>query len=287
MNRLEVLLIDGILEKDPVKSFAKSTINIITNEEFSSIFNISVEEIGDKEKLFYVIQEKKPFICLIDAHAEYDTTKDTGYLHLGSYKWNPWVEQLPYAPPIMILNSCQTSVVDGTFNTVANGLLANGVRSIVGTLFPISARIGAYICSRLFANLSAALTGEDELITWRAVVSKTIILNHYLDYLVQFTDYLMEKQPQKVSKLDRFISDYTAKWNKGKAKRQETFEDIVLRTVSELMKDYGLAAEFNQFIELRGILPETSFFVSLGTPESIMILDPERSKRYCSTFGDN
>lgn len=282
INKPVVLLIDGLLEEDRVKSLTKSTLDLLGSKEFSSIFDISRKEVRNKEELFHIIQEKKPFICLIDAHAEYDTTDDMGYLHVGNYRWNPWGEPLPYAPPIMILNSCQTSVVDGTFNTAANGLLANGVRSIVGTLFPISAEVGAYMCSRLFANLAAVLTGEDKLLTWRTVVSKTIMLNHYLDYFIQFKNYLMEKQPEKVCKLDRFVLDYTAKWNREKAKEQKTFEDIVFETVSEVMKDYGLVEEFNQFIERRGILPETSFFISLGTPESIFTFDPERAKNHFS-----
>ena len=279
IGKPEVLLIDGILEEDPVKSFTKSTFELLMNRDFSTIFKISVQEVRNIKELFDSVSERKPFICVIDAHAKYETNDDQGYIQIGESKWNPWLEQLPYPPPIIILNSCQTSVIDGTFNTAANGLLANGVRSIIGTLFPISAEIAAYMCVRLFANLQAALTGEENLKTWQAIVSKTILLNHYLDYFVQFGNYLRKKQPNLILKLRNFPLDYTAKWNSEKA-LDKIFEERVFYIVSEVIKDYGLDEEFNQFLEQRGILPETSFFVSLGSPESIRIFKPGNFKPY-------
>ena len=100
----------------------------------------------------------------------------------------------------------------------------------------------------------------------------------------------MKKQPREVSKLDRFAVDYTAKWNanrnRGKANQEKTFEDEVFETVSEVMKDYGLIEQFMNFIDHHGIVPETSFFVSLGTPESIFTFDPERAKNHFSIFGN-
>lgn len=89
---------------------------------------------------------------------------------------------------------------------------------------------------------------------------------------------------QKVRTLDTFISDYTAKWNSEKTYSEISFEDAVLQTVSEVMKDYGLKEEFDRFMKHRGILPETSFFISLGTPESIFTFDPERAKTHLSTL---
>ncbi len=281
-----VLLIDGILKKDQVKSFTRTTLDLLKSGDFSKMFDIYEEEVFDKESLFQLIQEKKPFICVIDAHAEYNVEDDVGYLHIGNYKWNPWVDRIPYAPPIMILNSCQTSVVDGTFNTAANGLLANGVRSIIATLFPVSAYVASYICIRLFANLMAAMTGEDKLLTWKEVVSKTIALNHYLDYFLPFSLYLAEKKSEKKHRLDNFMFDYVAKWNTQKVKRGTPFEDVVFNTVLAVLKEYDLSDEFERFMEQRGVLPETAFFVSLGTPESIEIWDTERAK-YLESMHDS
>jgi len=288
INKPHVLLIDGVAEKDPVKSLTKNTINLLKSPEFLSVFSISGHEVNDVAELFCVIQEKKPFICLIDAHAKYDKEDDIGLFLIGNQNWNPWTDPLPYAPPIIILNSCQTSIVDGTFNTAANGLLANGTRSVIATLFPISAEIGSFICVRLFANLAAALTGEESLLTWRTVVSKTIMLNSYLDYFVQFIKYLAKKSPRDISKMDKFPLDYTARWNakrnKDQAFHQKKFEDYVFETVSEVINDYGLIDQFRNFIDSHGVIPETSFFISLGTPESIITFDPERARDHFSTF---
>lgn len=287
INRPHVLLVDGVTKKDPVKFYTRSTIELLESGEFSSVFSVSAYEVVDVADLFRVIREEKPFICLIDAHANYDTAEDIGYFMFGNQKWNPWKDPLPYAPPIIILNSCQTSVVDGTFNTAANGLLANGTRSVVATLFPISAEIGSYICLRLFANLAAALTGEESLLTWRTVVSKIIMLNYYLDYFLQFRHYLSRKSPADVVRMESFALDYPAKWNaktKEQAFRDNRFEDNVFETVSAVIKDYGLAEQFNRFIDQRGIIPETSFFISLGTPETIFTFDPKRGKDHFSMF---
>jgi hypothetical protein len=91
---------------------------------------------------------------IFDGHGAHDTGLDAGYLDLAGSPLDPWsLRGVLRVPPIVILSACDTHALDGSHASTANGFLACGARTVIGSLLPIDGRNGATFLVRLMLRL--------------------------------------------------------------------------------------------------------------------------------------
>jgi hypothetical protein len=202
----------------------------------------------------------------------------TAILHIGDESTEVWDLQGCAVPPIVLLAACETAAIAETYNTPAVGWLALGARSVRATYFPIQADLTLVLFGRIFANLMEAITGDEALESWEAVVSKTIFLKRYLDF---YYGYLRWAERKRLPLPPRGVSlEYTFLWNR----RVSSLADGVRETPDILAKaldHFGpeFAESFRRYLAEESTVPHTMFFSHLGASETIKILK-ERKKNH-------
>lgn len=222
------------------------------------------------------LKEARPFVLIHWGHGSYDTTCDRGYLHIQNERCEVWDWTDLTVPPIVLLGACETSALAQTHNNPANAWLSLGARSVLATFLPVQADLTCTLYTRIMANLLEATCGEQRLQDWATVVSKTLILQRYLDFFHAFLEWRKEKRLKPVP--SEFYWEYTFRWNKSTKDLAEGYRRcpaLVRDTLAHFGED--LAQEFDHFLMLDRVMPHTMFFTHLGSPETITLRKQKRN----------
>lgn len=211
-------------------------------------------------------------------HGSYDHAKDRGYLDIRDEKTEIWNLVGSSVPPIVLLAACETAAIAETHNTPANGWLALGARCVLATYFPVQADLTAILFARIFANLMEAVHGNQVLDTWAVVVSRTLLLNRYLDFFYGFVNWARRKR-LPIPPGEIFL-EYTYLWNQHRWTLAEGYRgcpDLLARAMDRFGGEFG--NHFRQYLRDETTVPHTMFFAHLGAPETIRI-HKERQPTY-------
>ena len=205
----EVLIMDCTCEGDEVGDYSYVLHEALLGIGFNSehFRPSTVEDYGDR------LRTAEPYILVHWGHGSYDTEGDRGYLHLGDKKVEVWDWVGMAVPPIVLLAACETSALAQTHNNPANAWLALGARSVLATLLPVDALLTCILFTRIFANLFESLRGEQVLPDWSTVVSKTLMLQRYLDFHYEYQKWRTQKGMEPIP--HEFFLEYTYRWNKS------------------------------------------------------------------------
>lgn len=216
------------------------------------------------------LSSDKPYILVHWGHGSYDRAQDRGYLHIREEKTEVWNLKDCSVPPIVLLAACESAAIAETHNTPANGWLALGARSVLATYFPVQADLTAVLFGRIFANLLEAVHGNQRLDTWAVVVSKTLILNRYLDFFYGFF-YWAHRRQLELPPPELFL-EYTYLWNQKRWSLQQGYRrcpELLATAMDRFGHDLG--KHFRQYLQDETTVPHTMFFAHLGAPETIKI----------------
>jgi hypothetical protein len=244
-------------------------------EHFSAVLRSigvrhSYESPATTEAYAQALRDHQPYFLVHWGHGSYDRNRDRGYLHIRNEQTELWNLQGASIPPIVMLAACETAAIAETHNTPANAWLALGARSVLATYFPVRADLTTILFTRIFANLTEAVHGQQVLTSWSTVVSKTIALNRYLDYYYGFVEWCTRRgrplPPPEV------LFEYTYRWNHGPGDMAAGYHGC-----TELLRDalhhFGAAfsKDFQEYLAIGTTVPHTMFFVHLGAPETLRI----------------
>jgi hypothetical protein len=220
----------------------------------------------------------RPFVLIHFGHGSYDRSQDRGFLHIGQEKTEIWELESLTVPPIIMLAACETAAIAETHNTPANAWLAQGARSVLATLFPVQVDLTLTLFARIIANLQASILGEDALRTWEMVVSKTLMLNRYLDYIYPYNEWRERKGLPRVP--NEFPLEFTYRWNRLRGVSQTEAHRKYAEIVEGALAYFGaeFATSFRLFLEGHDAIPHTMFFTHLGSPETIHIIPGQAKK---------
>lgn len=212
----------------------------------------------------------KPYILVHWGHGSYDRAQERGYLHVRNERTEIWDLTGCSVTPIVLLAACECAAIAETHNTPANGWLALGARSVLATYFPVRADLTTVLFVRIFANLQEAVLGKQALDTWAVVVSKTLLLNRYLDFYYGFVDWASRKR-LRVPPPEIFL-EYTYLWNQQRWSPAEGYRgcpELLARAMDRFGNEF--ANHFRQYLREQTTVPHTMFFAHLGAPETIRI----------------
>ena len=232
--------------------------------EHSYVEPTSVEEYAA------VLSANKPYILVHWGHGSYDRAADRGYLHIRDEKTEVWDLRGAAIPPIVMLAACETAAIAETHNNPANGWLALGARAVLATYFNVEADLTTVLFTRIFANLMEAVHGEEQMPTWAVVVSKTLILNRYLDFFYGFVDW--QRRRGLPSPPGEVFLEYTFLWNRERGSLVEGYRRCPQLLTEALDRfDNKLGESFRDYCRLEATIPHTMFFTHLGSPDTILI----------------
>lgn len=270
----DVLIIDCTDDNDEVGRYSLILHDVISECGFKSRHR----RVSTLQEYKDVLNEEAPHILVHWGHGSYDTRQDRGYLHIRKEKTEVWDWKGVAIPPIVLLAACETSALARTHNNPANAWIAFGARSVLATLLPVQADLTCTLFGRIFANLMESVSGTQVLENWSIVVSKTIILQRYLDFLYGYKEWRSKRRLPPVPQ--EFLLEYPYRWNKTVKSLVEGY-----RACTNLMREafafFGeeFATSFDSYLKLETVMPNTMFFTHLGSPETISLTKEHEENR--------
>lgn len=171
----DVLVVSGLAEGDVIaKQFTVAFEQFA--EQWREKLNVKFVRVESRQELIDAINSFGGMLMLFDGHGSHKPD-EPGVLWLGDEAVNVWElrGEITRPPPIVILSACDTHAADRNHATVANGFLALGCRSVLGSVFPLHASHAAIFTARLLYRVAdyvpAAIRMFKRSLTWLEVVS--------------------------------------------------------------------------------------------------------------------
>ncbi|MDO8254831.1 CHAT domain-containing protein [Shewanella algae] len=265
---LKVTIIRSFEDSDPLKDHLVKAVSHFANLDKNNKVEYIIIDVKTKNELISAISNNRANILIFDCHGNHGGEDSNGWLQIGKERVNTW--ELPnIISPIVILSACLTSALSGSHASVANGLLAKGAVSVLGTLLPVDADKAAILVGRILYRIAAFLPAVRVLgrktITWRNFLTGFLRMSFFTDVLTHIRDnYNLSKDTYILAHnmCNNIINTYTDDW----------YEQIItnLSEIIKLEKD-----DLKKIISNVGLV-ETLKYSQLGRPELIMITLEDR-----------
>jgi hypothetical protein len=170
-----VLVISGLTEDDHIaKPFTLAFEQF--GKQWRDKLDVQFVRVASRQELIEAINSFEGMLMLFDGHGSHKPDQP-GVLWLRNEAVNIWElrGEIKRPPPVVILSACDTHAADRNHATVANGFLALGCRSVLGSVFPLHAYHAAVFTARLLYRVAdyvpAAIGMFKRSLTWLEVVS--------------------------------------------------------------------------------------------------------------------
>ena len=170
-----VLVVSGLSDADIIAKPFKIALDHFS-KQWSDKLRIKFVRVTTRQELINAINGFKGMLMVFDGHGSHRPNQP-GLLWLDGEPVDVWSlrGEIHRPPPIVILSACDTHAADRNHATVANGFLALGSRSVLGSVFPLHAPHAAIFTSRLLYRVSdyipAAIKQFRRSLNWLEVVS--------------------------------------------------------------------------------------------------------------------
>lgn len=261
----EVLVVTSFASDDPIREDLIQAIGALLPP---GTVRVRISEARSADELVAALNAFEGPLAVFDGHGAHEAADGHGALILGAEKVDVWtLRGRVRFPPIMVLSACDTHAIDRSHATVANGLLACGVRAVLATFLPVRSRHSAVFVARLLlraTTFTRAVAKGPTSLTWTEVVTGMLRTQLISDLVLALTadGALSAAQAQKLildggSRVAFQQSDW---W-------EALLQDVAEATAQPLAEVQTQAA---RVIAASDVIR----YVHLGSPETIVIADP-------------
>lgn len=171
----DVLHVDASPAGNAASGVVKSAIEVF-DEELHKKMTVRHVKVSSIDEFVEVVNAYNGPMLVFDGHGSHSQFSDIGNIHIGNESCDVWtLRGRLKIPPIVFLSACDTHALDRSHATVANGFLALGAQSVVGTLLPIGILDGAVFVARFLYRIAefipAAIAMYGRSLRWPEVVT--------------------------------------------------------------------------------------------------------------------
>jgi hypothetical protein len=266
-----VLVISALERADPIKGMFELAFEVFGNEWKDKI-GVKYIEVGGKDELVASLNEFDGPLVMFDGHGSHHSNQPA-VLHLKDQKVDVWeLQGKVKVPPIVILSACDTHAADRNHETTANGFLALGARSVLGSVFPLRAADAAVFAARLLYRVAefvpAVVNLRERALLWTEVVSGMLRMQLLTDFL-----RLLERKKiiDEASYID--VHEYGNFVING-VPSDRVFEAVIEELGRRGQDQSKLWRELENAISTSAVIS----YLNIGRPETIILDTAERLK---------
>lgn len=163
-----VLVIRSFLNDDPIRGVLENATKTIAigAQRFPEVQFVDVKTRRD---LIHALREYDGAILVYDGHGAHGDCTDVGQLVLADERVDPWTLRGEVrVPPIVLMSACDTHPFGASHATAANGFLAAGALTVVGTSISVGAINSAVMMARLILRVGDYLPLLIEQRPWKS-----------------------------------------------------------------------------------------------------------------------
>lgn len=207
-------------------------------------------------------------IVIFDCHGQQGKNDIFGSLIIGNEKFNIWEyvqsSNFFHLPPIILFSACNTFPFGNNFNSIANGFLAAGAKSVIGTNSPVDSIESGIFIARILYRIDLLLStfvSDGKVTTWLDFISDFFRMS----YVTDISKYFLEHELISVS--DHIEIGENENWLIN-LRNPEWFQSLI-KFLSE--KSNKSRNEIEEIIFNEIGFTETMKYIVLGNADSIYI----------------
>lgn len=182
----EILILSALRDDDPISNFFEIA---LANFEprFNKKIRVQTERIRNENDLVAALDSYNGSLVIFDGHGGHSKDKPA-VLQLIEESIDIWQLQRkrPRVPPIVVLSACDTHAADRNHASTANGFLAIGARTVLGSVFPIDARDASSFIARLLYRIAEFVPAShktfNQSLTWMEIMGGMIRMQLLTDF---------------------------------------------------------------------------------------------------------
>lgn len=217
-------------------------------------------------------------ILIIDSHGAHEDGDGPGGIIIGGESVDVWklVDRIRM-PPIVLLSACDTHPFDRSHATVANGFLACGATSVIGTALPIRAAQAARFAMRIInraIHFADIVNGMGRSVPWTHVFGGVLRMELATDILRGISEqgfYDQEKMSELLLATNIDLNPLRDDW----------FERLAGRVIAECGFDDATWRKLTADLIASS---DAIRYLHLGNPESILVSGPSVARGMMKRF---
>ncbi|MER5173826.1 CHAT domain-containing protein [Thioclava kandeliae] len=260
----EILILSALHDEDPISKFFDIALARFKHH-FKRKIRIRTERIRNEEDLIAALNSYNGSLVIFDGHGGHAKDKP-GMLQLLEESIDIWQLQRKRlrVPPIVVLSACNTHAADRNHATTANGFLAIGARTVLGSVFPIDARDASFFIARLLLHVAEFVPESHKIfnqsLTWMEIMGGMIRMQLLTDFCQRLENKgLIDHETHRAVHLAGNIAV-----NSG--------DDWPFETVITELSNRGVD-EKRAWHELRSAMANSTAisYLQMGSPETIIV----------------
>lgn len=210
-----------------------------------------------------------PFV-IFDGHGTHSKDTEVGGIVIDDHVLDVWaLRGKVRVPPIVLLSACDTTPIDRSHASTANGFLALGAITVLGTLLPVHGIKSGLMMARLVYRLTSVaalwLKTYKVPLSWARIVGAQIRASYVSELLLQLVEDKVIAENEYLS-LNVTITDAINRFSSNWITIFREQIQKVVRWNSE---------ELERYLNHHFYLPDALKYVQLGAPEKVLFITAE------------
>jgi hypothetical protein len=274
----DVLVVSSFRNGDPIRSVLHRVLRHYSGSFVGQRPRLHFRDVKTEDELVATINEFEGAIVVFNSHGSRGSIHKPGQIVLAEGNTDGWsIRGKIRMPPIVLLSACDTHSLDGSHATTANGFLAAGAVSVMGSILPIHAVNAAITVGRLLLRLShfapMLLDRPFHSFRWSELLPIVQRRQYVSEVLQVFTGAggQVSLCPDEAGEIHYELSfameDPDIDWHSLLLRRMSDHSKVDLQQVGhEVRRD--------------AYITESLFYLQLGNPEHVVVVRNEDYERY-------
>lgn len=254
-----VIVLRGTLRDDPIHGDLERFCRALTKEAPGVSLEVhDFASIGDIDR---ALSQFDGAVMILDTHGVHGP-RTGGRVQAQRQQVSLFEGELRSIPPIVILSACDTQPIGRAQDSIANALLMQGARAVVGTIAPVDALHSALFVGSVFARLQS-LRGWPGPLRWSEYFAHRMWEHHVLDATLALTAVgVLSASPSDAVAMMRFASDRISEFSGG------WFEPVL----REMSRRFGVpTVELAAAWRRHAYLTQSCLYCQLGSADSVLL----------------
>lgn len=261
----EILIVRSFDKEDRIRTVLEDVLCKLSEAhehypkyKFVDVYNI--------DQFLAAINSFNGALMVFDGHGALTESAGVGSIVIGGEAIDVWgLRGLVRMPPIVLLSACDTLPLDGGHGSSANGMLAMGAVTVLGTVLPVDSARSAIFIGRLLHRIQEFLpivVKRSSYMPWRSFMSGMLRMTYCTELIISLIE-------------DANIISF-ADYSRIQIKANIAINSLDPNWFDEFISEISICSGLEERVVLEkcqfwGALVDTLKYIQLGRPEKIKL----------------
>ena len=206
---------------------------------------------------------------VLSAHGRYRPEENSAKVIIGGAATH--LLDVGTVPPVVLLSACHVTPRGVGAVTVADLLLRQGAKAVLGAVVPVGVSANAVLLNRFFVYICEAIAGQSQFRSLAEIWHHTVSTNAVHDICFASPRLQQWLRSEDVNGLS-VNHEFKLVASPGRLRRGHIYEDTE-RVLVEIATRRGFGHVLRSTLQSQGYFPESIFYTFLGRPDHIVVKD--------------